>query len=129
MAKLSGELGPLERAVMDFVWDSAEPDEVTVREVLESPVGAGHAYTTLMTILDRLWRKGYLVRRRVGRAYAYRAGITRARHVQSLIEGVLAGATDRQSALLGFVRGVDEGELDALRRAIRQLERERRKQR
>ncbi len=126
MAKLLGELGPLERAVMDFVWE-ADPDEVTVRDVLESPLGKGHAYTTLMTILDRLWRKGYLFRRRLGRAYAYRAGITRAQHVQSLIEEVLDGATDRQSALLGFVRGVDQEDLDALRRAIRQLERERRK--
>lgn len=126
MAKLSGELGPLERAVMEFVWN-ADPREVTVRDVMESRVGKGHAYTTVMTILDRLWHKGYLFRRRVGRAYAYRTGITRDQHVQRLITKVLEGASDRQSALLGFVRSVDQEDLDALRRAIRERERERRK--
>jgi predicted transcriptional regulator len=128
MAKLKRELGPLEMAVMDFVWD-ADPREVSVRDVLESSAGRQHAYTTVMTILDRLWRKRFLSRRRVGRAYLYRPRIGREQHVQALIEDVLAASSDRRSAMLGFVRGVGEADLEGLRAAIRQVERERRRER
>jgi len=124
--KLKGDLGPLERAVMEVVWER-DAEEVTVRDVLDTPVGRGHAYTTLMTVMDRLWRKGYVARRRVGRAYVYRAKRSREQHVERLVGQVLAGAGDRQSALLGFVRSVDEEELGELRKAIRQVERERRR--
>jgi predicted transcriptional regulator len=122
--RLKGDLGPLERAVMEIVWDRDE--EMSVRDLLEAPVGEGHAYTTLMTVLDRLWRKGYLVRRKVGRAYVYRSRLTREQHVENLVTQVLAGAKDRSGALLGFVRGVDEEDLADLRKAIRQVEQERR---
>lgn len=127
MPRLKGDLGPLERAVMEIIWERDDA-EVTVRDVLDAPVGRGHAYTTLMTVLDRLWHKGFVARRRVGRAYAYRAKRTREQHVEGLIGQILAGAGNRQSALLGFVRGVDAEDLAELRRVIRQVEKERRSQ-
>lgn len=123
--KLKGDLGPLERAIMHEIW--SHPDaHITVREVLDSPAGKGLAYTTVMTVLDRLWRKGYLARRRSGRAYLYSAKRTREEHVESLVTEVLAGADDRKSALLSFVRSVDDDEIESLRKAIRQVQRERR---
>ena len=125
MAKLKGELGPLERGIMDVIWDDPGV-EVSVRDVLGSSVGRGLAYTTVMTVLDRLWRKGYLARRRSGRAYLYRAKKTRDEHVEILVANVLASVDDRRSALLGFVRGVDDEDLESLRAAITRVRRERR---
>ncbi len=128
MPKLAGDLGPLERAVMEQIWDRPH-DEVSVRDVLETTAGRRHAYTTIMTVLERLWRKELLSRRRVGRAYLYQARITREAHIEHLVTQVLAHASDRRSAILGFVRGVDEHDLVELRNAIRRVERERRSDR
>ena len=124
MPKLKGDLGPLERSVMEIVWDQ-DGEEVSVRDVLDSKVGRGHAYTTVMTVLDRLWHKGYLARRKEGRAYVYRAKRSREEHVERLVAQVLAGSGDRRSAILGFVRNADEADLAEIRKAIRQVERER----
>ena len=128
MPKIKGDLGPLERKIMEFFWDGAEA-ELTVRDVLESPAGKKSAYTTVMTVLDRLWRKGFLARRKVGRAYAYRVRRTRDQHVGDLVARVLAGSGDRRTALLGFARSVDQQDLEELRKVIRQVERERRSSR
>jgi predicted transcriptional regulator len=70
---LDQELGPLEQQVLGALW--ARKAEGTVRELRESFPNI--AYTTLMTTLDRLFRKGLLDRRRVGRAFAYRPRCTR----------------------------------------------------
>jgi predicted transcriptional regulator len=125
VAKLKGELGSLERGIMDVIWDDPGV-EVSVRDILGSAAGRGLAYTTVMTVLDRLWRKGYLARRRDGRAYLYTAARTREDHVESLVAQVLAGVGDRKSALLGLVRGVDDEDIESLRSAIRQVRKERR---
>lgn len=125
MPKIKGDLGPLERTIMEFLWDRGDA-ELTVRDVFESPAGRKSAYTTVMTVLDRLWRKGFVARRKVGRAYAYRVRRTRDQHVGDLVAWVLAGSADRRTALLGFARSVDQQDLEELRRVIRQVERERR---
>lgn len=123
MPKLRGDLGPLERRVMEFVWD--HDTAVTVNDVLVAPGIQGLAYTTVMTVLHRLWRKGYLSRKRAGRAYAYRVRRTRDDHVASLVGEVLASSNDRHGVLMSFVRKVPPDDLDELRRLIRQVERER----
>jgi predicted transcriptional regulator len=102
---------------------------VSVRDVLETATGRRRAYTTVMTVLERLWRKGLLSRRRLGRAYLYRAQITREEHIEHLVTQVLARTPDRRSAILGFVRGVDRDDIVELRKAIRRVERERRSDR
>ena len=128
MVRIKGALGPLERSVMDLIWDG-EGTEVTVRDVLEAGVGGGLAYTTLMTVLDRLWRKGLLSRRRLGRAYVYRARVDLSAYLAGLVSQVLEGSGARSSVLMGFVKDADETELAELRAAIRQVERERRSRR
>lgn len=110
---------------MEQIWDRPGA-EVSVRDVLESTAGRRPAYTTVMTVLERLWRKGFLSRRQLGRAYMYRSRITREAHVEHLVTQVLARTQDRRSAILGFVRAVDEDDLVELRKAIRRVERERR---
>ncbi|MGH8573296.1 MAG: BlaI/MecI/CopY family transcriptional regulator, partial [Gammaproteobacteria bacterium] len=49
---VSGGLGELERAVMEVLWDRDEP--FVVRDVVRVLAGRGLAYTTVMTVLDRL---------------------------------------------------------------------------
>jgi predicted transcriptional regulator len=76
-------LGPLESKVLDVVWK--QTGEVTVRHIqLAFP---GLAYTTLMTTLDRLFRKGILVRRRRGRAFTYEQRCSRNELVSELVSG------------------------------------------
>ncbi|MGH3431772.1 MAG: BlaI/MecI/CopY family transcriptional regulator, partial [Thermocrispum sp.] len=68
--------GELESAIMDVVWSRAEP--ATVREVLEALAGErDSAYTTVMTVMNILHRKGWLDRERAGRAWRYRPAMTR----------------------------------------------------
>ncbi len=67
LAAAAGGLGPLERRVLEWLW--ARQDPASVRDVhADFP---GTAYTTLMTTLDRLYRKGVLDRLRDGRAFLY----------------------------------------------------------
>lgn len=68
---LAPELGPLERDVMKFVWNRFElGSEASVRDVFLA-FDERLAYTTLMTTLDRLYKKGLLERRKDGRAFYY----------------------------------------------------------
>jgi predicted transcriptional regulator len=65
------ELGPLEREVMELIWRRPEEAaEVSVRDIHMAFEGR-LAYTTLMTTLDRLRKKGLLERRKEGRAFFY----------------------------------------------------------
>jgi len=79
---LDTNLGSLEREVMRFAWTA---DEFAVRDACEA-FGADIAYTTVMTTMDRLFKKGLLSRRKVGRAFVYRAAATKRQ-----IEGEVAG--------------------------------------
>ena len=69
--KVVSELGPLEREVMELIWRRPEEAaEVSVRDIHRAFDGR-LAYTTLMTTLDRLRKKGLLERRKEGRAFFY----------------------------------------------------------
>src|SRR5258706_3912659 len=70
---VENSLGSLERAVLSVIW---EHGETSVRDACEG-LGSGAAYTTVMTTMDRLFKKGLLTRRKVGRAFAYSAAATR----------------------------------------------------
>jgi predicted transcriptional regulator len=67
------QLGPLERRLLEAVW---ERGNATVRELIEAG-DTGLAYTTLMTTLDRLYKKNLLSRQAEGRAYRYTPRLTR----------------------------------------------------
>ena len=124
VARLAGELGPLETEIMDHAWKRDGP--VTVREVVDS-VGArqGLAYTTVMTVMERLSNKGFLVRRKAGRAYSYEQRLSREDYSASLVRSVLAASKDRRSVLLGFVRSVRQEDLKELERLVKRAQRER----
>jgi predicted transcriptional regulator len=128
VSRLLGELGPLEAEIMGYAWKRGGP--VRVREVVDT-VGTRHdlAYTTVMTVMERLAKKGFLARRKVGRAYAYEARLSRDDYSARLVRSVIAAAGDRRSVLLGFVRSVREDDLNELERLVRQARRERRNRR
>lgn len=111
------QLGQLEAAVMDRLWKWDRP--VSVREVLDDlNKDRELAYTTVMTVLDNLHRKGMVLREKTGRAYVYRPTRSRASHTAELMEQVLSKNPDRSGALLRFVEQLSAGEVEALRRVV-----------
>lgn len=110
-------LGDLEADVMDKVWGARGPVAVKdVREALHPhrPL----AYTTVMTVMDRLFHKGWLSRERVGRSYRYSPALSRGEYTARLMRDVLSTTDDRGLALLHFVDTMEPAEYEALREAV-----------
>jgi len=82
------DIGPLEERVLEVLWRS--PPGLSVHEVRRR-LGDGLAYTTVMTTLDRLYKKGFLDREREGRAFRYAARTSR----EALAAGALRRWLDR----------------------------------
>lgn len=119
-------LGQLERAVMTIVWASPA-DAVSVGEVHAAlpPRPNGVAYTTVKTTMERLTDKGILVQKREGRAYLYRAALSR----EELERRIVCATLDRlveqfpQAVASFFLRPdpqMTDERLDLLREAIEQ---------
>lgn len=106
--------GALELRVLDALW--ARADAATVRDL--EPAFGGVAYTTLMTTLDRLHRKGVLAREKAGRRFLYQPRLTR----EQLLSGM---AGDALEAILGSraaeLRPMVSFFVDAVRREDRQV--------
>jgi predicted transcriptional regulator len=93
---LDKSLGSLEQDVMSLAWQRAE---ISVREACER-LGSSVAYTTVMTTMDRLFKKGLLERRKVGRAFVYRAAATRQQLENAILSSLVDAVSDRDRALL-----------------------------
>jgi predicted transcriptional regulator len=93
-------LGPLEIDVMEMVWTFGASN---VREVV-SRLERKLAYTTIMTTLDRLYKKGLLERELTDRAFVYRAKLSREewdrRRAGEMMAGFLAGPEESRHVLL-----------------------------
>lgn len=100
---------------MDVVWDSPD-EEITGRDVADAL--PGHAYTTLVTVLDRLSHKGLVHRTLVGRINVYRGRMTRAAFVAGAMLDVLDGTPARDEALRVFMTGLGAGDADAVADAL-----------
>jgi predicted transcriptional regulator len=111
------QFGDLEATIMDRLWAWNRP--ATVRDVLEDlQRHRTIAYTTVMTVMDNLHRKGVLAREREGRAYVYWPIRSREEHSAALMEEVLADSTDRTATLTHFVQKMSPRELARLRRVV-----------
>lgn len=109
--------GELEAAIMRELWERGEP--ATVRDVLAAlSASRTLAYTTVMTVMDNLHRKGQLSREMSGRAWLYRPVRTRAEHGAALLQDVLAESGDRQEVLMHFVADLDSDSVAQLRSAV-----------
>ena len=117
-------LGDLERAVMDILW--AEPEGSTAQEIVDRLAaregGTELAATTVLTVLDRLRRKDFVDRERIGRAHRYRAVRTRDDVVAASMLAALETTSDRRSALVRFAGAVSPEEAALLREALAELE-------
>jgi predicted transcriptional regulator len=121
-------LGALEREVLECLWRRGE---ATVRDV-HADFGETTAYTTLMTTLDRLYRKGLLERRKDGRAFRYAPRVTRESLAQGIREDLLEdllgqNAEGVEPVLSYIVESVGERDralLDKLDRMIKEKRRE-----
>jgi predicted transcriptional regulator len=104
----SSSLGPLERDVMNIVWNEKQ---ITVRGVWEK-VQPQHrvAYTTVLTILSRLFKKGIVNRQKKGKSFTYAPKADRQQTVQSLIRQTITNLVDRfgDEAVAAFIDEVDD---------------------
>ena len=88
-------LGELEQAVMDILWN--RPDPLSVRDVHELLAHERDlAYTTVMTVLDRLSKKGFVVRYLDGRAWLYRPANTRAAQIAAEMLDLMGRLSDEE---------------------------------
>lgn len=112
------EFGKLEATVMDCVWLMGRP--ISVRDVLtELQKSRDIAYTTVMTVMDTLHRKGWLRRRLDGRAYAYEAVASREAYTARLMRGALATSNNQAAAFVHFLADLTPAEANALREALK----------
>ncbi len=119
-------LGNLEAAIMDELWTTGK--SATVRDVLERlRANREIAYTTVMTVMDNLYRKGWLQRERDGRAYRYQPLFDRHDYTARLLAEALNSTADREGALLRFVEQMGDEESGALRAALQRVHRKPRK--
>ena len=121
-------LGELEREVMEEIWRHGE---TSVRDV-QTAFDNRAAYTTLMTTLDRLHKKGLLERRKDGRAFLYAPRISREDFTRSVTKDVidgLLGQTDGETkpVLACIVEAVGEHDSNMLDELEKLLKEQRRK--
>ncbi|MBF6102374.1 BlaI/MecI/CopY family transcriptional regulator [Nocardia cyriacigeorgica] len=122
---MAHRFGDLESVVMDRIWSA--DDTTTVREVFEDLLQIREiAYTTVMTTMDNLHRKGWLERERRGRAYVYWPSLTREQYSAKLMRDALGGG--RSDLILAhFVEQISDDESTALRTVLRGVAARRRK--
>jgi predicted transcriptional regulator len=112
--------GDVEGVIMHRVWDRAGP--VTVREVLdELQQERAIAYTTVMSTMDNLHRKGWLGRVKDGKAYRYTATASREEYSARLMREALAGGGDTEVVLSHFVAEMDGQDSEVLRTVLQRL--------
>ena len=117
-------MGELEQAVMQTLWDARRRavGDGARRCTSGSADRRDLAYTTVMTVMDRLARKEYVEQQRDGRAYRYRPRVSRAGLTAELMRETLDGMRDdRGSALVSFVEDAGADDIAALRRALGDL--------
>jgi predicted transcriptional regulator len=108
-------LGQLERKVMDILWD-ASGRPLSGREVANRL--PERAYTTILTILERLRRKKLVERTTDGKVHVFRAVASRESYTASLMLEPLGSARDRDAVLVRFAETVSPDEAVVLRQAL-----------
>jgi predicted transcriptional regulator len=114
------DFGQLEAVVMDRVWNRSEV--ATVRDIFdELAEGRQIAYTTVLSTMDNLHRKGWLARERVGKAYRYWPVMTREKHSAELMRSAFASGGDADLVLTFFLEQMSEQESTELQTALGRL--------
>jgi predicted transcriptional regulator len=112
-------LGELERTALEQLWSAAEPlTPGALRERLATGDQRGLALTTVMTVLSRLEKKGFVARDRTVRPATYAPVHAREDYVAELMHDALGSAGDRTEALARFVGRASPDETAALKRLL-----------
>jgi predicted transcriptional regulator len=112
--------GALEADILGVLWGADEaltPGEVN--EILDTDL----AYTTVMTVLTRLWKKGLVERVAQGRGFAYVPVMSESELATQKMTETLAATGDRASVLAGFVGSLSKRDVGQLRRLLGELDR------
>ncbi len=112
-------LGELETRVMELLW---EVHPISVRTACER-LGSAHAYTTIMTTMDRLHKKRLLRRKKDGNAFLYEPAMDRSEYQRRVVEAALTplleqGAAPVLAAFVEVAADLDEKHLAQLERLI-----------
>lgn len=112
--------GELEAVVMDRLWDRGAV--CTVRDIFdELAADRTIAYTTVLSTMDNLHRKGWLARERVGKAYHYRPTMTREEHSAKLMRDAFESGGDTDLVLAFFLDQMDDDESAHVQAALRRI--------
>src|SRR5437764_7757728 len=110
--------GELEAVIMDRVWGHDGP--VTVRDLFDELREARPiAYTTVMSTMDNLHRKGWLARERAGKAFLYWPTLTREEYGARLMRDALDSGGDRDLVLTHFLEQISRQDSARLRDLVR----------
>ena len=111
--------GELEAVIMERLWDWGRP--ALVREMVDALHDErALAYTTVMTVMENLYRKGWLRRERDGRAWRYEPTGSRSGYTAALMNDALGTSTDRRTALAHFVLQMSPHDAALLQQALDQ---------
>jgi predicted transcriptional regulator len=111
--------GELEAVIMDRLWERGQP--MLVREMVDAlHDDRALAYTTVMTVMENLHRKGWLRRERDGRAWRYEPTGSRSSYTAALMNDALATSPDRRTALTHFALQMSPHDAALLREALEQ---------
>jgi predicted transcriptional regulator len=117
-------LGDLEAEVMKRLWQRGSP--ATVRELVDEVRAERRiAYTTVQTICDNLFKKGWLRRELDGRAYRYEPARSGEQYAAQLMRQALASSPDQVGAFVHFLQRMSPEEARALEQAYRKMTRKR----
>lgn len=111
-------MGSLEGAVLDVLWNAPgplKPGDVLAQLSIDPPV----TYSTVLTILRRLWKKGLVIRGRDGRAYRYTPTRTREEEIALSMASTFSAASDPALALGHFVANLTPEETHTLKKLLR----------
>ena len=127
-SKAARVLGELETQIMELLWEEAP---ISVRTACERLVGS-HAYTTIMTTMDRLHKKRLLRRTKDGNAFIYEPAMDRAEYQKRVVEAALTplleqGAAPVLAAFVEVAADMDRENLAALEKLIADHKHKRRK--
>ena len=120
------DLPEAELAILKTLWEKQAP---TIRELTDLlyPGGDVAHYATVQSLLDRLEEKGYVVRKRLGRAHTFSAAVSREEFVgerlRSIAKKLCGGSLTPLLTHLVRHRKLSEGEEEELRSLIRELDR------
>ncbi len=110
--------GELEEQVMFHLWAADRPLQVReVRQMLAPERTLAH--TTVMTVLDKLYRKGWLRRAAAGRAYVYTPVMSRDSYTAAVMHDAWSVAAGPATALVYFIEAMNPEQQEALRDALR----------